>query len=119
MQLAAQRIALNLREAGFIVQMANSNSQNASLVLRKILANGGEPAAALESVLRSAGQAAPVQGQSPAALFKIEQDFLNQKTLIPLLDLPRAYAISGRARNLVLLADGLPDLASASLEGSQ
>jgi ABC-type transport system substrate-binding protein len=119
MQLAAQRIALNLREAGFIVQMANSNSQNASLVLRKILANGGEPAAALESVLRSAGQAAPVQGQSPTALFKIEQDFLNQKTLIPLLDLPRAYAISGRARDLVLRADGLPDLASASLEGSQ
>ena len=115
MQLAAQRILLNLHEAGFNVQVA-SNQQHADLILRKLQIEGAAPAPALESILKSAGQFAPVTQQTPEALFQVERNFLNLDTLIPLIDLPRAYAIGGRVCDLVLSADGIPDLSNVSLE---
>ena len=119
-QLAAQRLALNLREAGFNVQVANAhNAPHADLALRKLPLEGADPAAALETLLRSAGENVPVAGRNPNALFRAEHDVLDLKTLIPLLDLPRASAIGSRVRDLRLRADGTPDLASASLEGTQ
>jgi peptide/nickel transport system substrate-binding protein len=120
MQLAAQRIALNLREAGFNVQVANAhNAPHADLALRKLPLDGADPAAALETLLRDAGENFPVAGRNPTALFRAEHDVLELKTLIPLLDLPRAWAIGSRVRDLRLRSDGTPDLASASLEGTQ
>jgi MarR-like DNA-binding transcriptional regulator SgrR of sgrS sRNA len=120
MQLAAQRIALNLREAGFNVQVANAhNAPHADLALRKLPLEGADPAAALGTLLRSAGENVPVAGQNPSALFRAEHDFLDLKTLVPLLDLPRAWAIGSRMRDVRLRADGTPDLAGASLEGTQ
>jgi hypothetical protein len=119
MQLAAQRLALNLHEAGLNVQVAGGNAQHADLVLRKLTLEGGEPGAVLESVTRGVGATAAEPEQTPAALFKAERDFLDQHTLIPLLDLPRAYAVGGRVRDLKLRADGTPDLAGASLEDAQ
>lgn len=117
MLLAAQRIALNLRDAGFNVRVTGANSaQPADLTLRKLPLEGGSPAAALEALLRAAGNQTPVARQSPAGLFNAERTFLDLHTLVPLLDLPRAVAVSGRVRDLRLLPDGAPDLASASLE---
>jgi peptide/nickel transport system substrate-binding protein len=120
MQLAAQRIALNLREAGFNVQVANArNAPHADLALRKFPLDGADPAADLETLLRSAGEDVPVPRQNPTALFRAEHDFLDLRTLVPLLDLSRAWAIGSRVRDLRLRADGTPDLAGASLEGTQ
>ena len=115
LQLAAQRIALNLHEAGFNVQMA-TGAQHADLVLRTFALAGRDPQSALESLFRAAGQPTPVDDASPAALYKAEREFLDRKTLIPLLYLPRAYAASGRVRDLHLNPSGTPDLADASLE---
>jgi hypothetical protein len=70
----------------------------------------------MEGLLRAAGEPAAVSRQSSAALFRAEREFLDRKTLVPLLDLPRAYAIGPRMRDFELNADGTPDLASASLE---
>jgi MarR-like DNA-binding transcriptional regulator SgrR of sgrS sRNA len=117
MQLAAQRIALNLREAGFDVQVAGaSRAQSADLMLRKLPLEGGDPAAAMEMLLRAAGENVSVAGQTPLALFRAEREFLDRKTLVPLIDLPRACALGARVRDLELRGDGTPDLASASLE---
>ncbi len=117
MQLAAQRIALNLREAGLNVQVVGAgNAQHADLALRKLPLEGAGPAAALESIQRIAGENQPATGQTPSALFKSERDFLDRYTLIPLLDLPQAYAIGARVRDFKLRADGTPDLAGTSLE---
>jgi hypothetical protein len=69
--------------------------------------------------LRGAGENAPITMQDPATLFRAEHDVLDLKTLIPLLDLPRAWAVGSRVRDLRLRADGTPDLAGASLEGAQ
>jgi hypothetical protein len=116
MQLAAQRIALNLHEAGFNVQMASAGMKHVDLILRKLPMAGAESAAVLEQVIRSAGETGTVVAETPVALFKAEQTYLDQKKLIPLLNLPLAYATGPRVRDLHLRADGTPDLADASLE---
>lgn len=115
MQLAAQRIALNLREAGFNLQMANG-AQRADLVLRKMPIAGFDPAAALERLMWELGEPTGVTEQTPASLFKREQEILETKRIVPLLDLPLAFASGARVRDLHLRADGTPDLADASLE---
>ena len=115
LQLAAQRIALNLREAGFNVQVATT-TQRGDLNLRLFALGERDPQSSLESLLRAEGQPVPVTDSSPAALYKVEHEFLDRKTLIPLLYLRRAYAASGRVRDLHLDAAGTPDLADASLE---
>jgi MarR-like DNA-binding transcriptional regulator SgrR of sgrS sRNA len=114
-QLAAQRIALNLREAGFNVQMVNG-TQPADLVLRELPIVGADPAAALERLMWETGEVAGIAEQTPTALFKREQQILEGKRIIPLLDLPVAYASGARVRDLGLRADGTPELADASLE---
>jgi peptide/nickel transport system substrate-binding protein len=117
MMLAAQRLALNLREAGFDVQPVDMNHvQHPDLVLRTLPLEGADASAAMEGLLRAAGEPASVPRQSTAALFRAEREFLERKTLVPLIDLPRAYAIGPRVRDFQLGADGTPDLASASLE---
>lgn len=117
MQLAAQRIALNLREAGFNVQVADSGRpQHTDLVLLRLTLGSNQPRAGLESLLRAVGVATPVQESGPAGLYKVEREFLETHTLIPLLYLPRAYAASGRVRDLRLSPDGAPLLAGVSLE---
>ncbi len=117
MQLAAQRIALNLREAGFNVQVVGASpGQRVDMTLRTITLEGGEPATALEAVLRCAGQTSTIVEQTPAALYKLEREFLERHTIVPLLNLPLAYATGGRVRDLQMRADGMPDLAGASLE---
>jgi hypothetical protein len=117
MQLVAQRIALNLHEAGFDVQVG-AGSQRGDMTLRTLVIEGRDPQSALEGLLRGAGQAVPIADSSAAALYKAEREFLDRKTLIPLLYLPRAYAVSARVRDLRLDAAGFPDLADASLEGA-
>ncbi|MGO8759504.1 MAG: ABC transporter substrate-binding protein [Terracidiphilus sp.] len=117
MQLAAQRIALNLHEAGFNVQVVNARgAPRADLVLRRLPLEGAIPADALAILLRGAGVNAPVAGLNPNALFRAEHDVLDLHTIVPLLDLPRAFAVGGRVRDLRLRADGTPDLAGASVE---
>lgn len=113
MQLAAQRIALNLREAGLDVQL--SSNPHPDLLLRAIPLASADPAAALERVMRAVGEPAPLTVTLPSAVYRTEHDFLDRKTLVPLLDLPRAYAIGSRVRDLNLQSDGTPDFANAWL----
>jgi peptide/nickel transport system substrate-binding protein len=117
MQLAAQRIALNLHEAGFDTQVVAAKAQqHADLTLRLLPIAGPDPAAAMEILLRASGESVSVADRSTQALYRAEHDFLDRKTLVPLLDLPLSYAIGPRVRDFTLLAGGTPDLASASLE---
>jgi ABC-type transport system substrate-binding protein len=117
MQLVAQRIALNLREGGFNVQVATPNTVHPNLSLREVPIPNGDPSAVLDVMLQNVGHAsAPAPaGDDARSLYKLEREFLDAKTWIPLLDLPRAYAISSRVRDLQNGADGLPDLANASV----
>ena len=117
MQLAAQRIALNLHEAGFNVQVIGASpGHHSDLVLRQLPIESSQPSAALESVLRAAGQSSQIEEQSLDSTLKVEREVLGHNTLIPLLYLPRAIGVSGRVRDLQLTADGAPDLTGVSLE---
>ena len=117
MQLAAQRIALNLHEAGFNVQFAAPAAQHTDLTLVTISLSAADPAAMLEEILRVQG--CPTAFDSdPVAEYKTEREFLDRKTLVPVLHLPRAYASSPRVRDLQLRPDGSLDLPNASLEAA-
>lgn len=115
MQLSAQRIALNLHDAGFQVRVVSGIPLDVDLFLRKLPLDGSDPAAAMAILLRGAGQGDPVTAQSPAAIYRAEKDILDTHTILPLLDLPRAWAVGGQVRDFTLRADGTPDLADASL----
>jgi MarR-like DNA-binding transcriptional regulator SgrR of sgrS sRNA len=120
MQLAAQRIALNLHEAGFNVQVSvNASPRPTDMVLLRLTLRSSQPQSALESLFRIVGVAAPVLEDTPAGLYRTEHDFLETHTLIPLLYLPRVYATSGRVRDLRLSPDGLPLLSGVSLEDAR
>lgn len=118
MQLAAQRLALNLHDAGFQVQVISGNSPGADLLLRMLLVAGSDPAAALSVLLHSAGQNDPVATSSAAALFRAEKNILDLHTIVPLLDLPRAWAVGAKVRDFTLRANGMPNLADTSLESA-
>ena len=116
MQLMAQRIALNLRDAGFNVQLTTPSApQHIDLTLRQFLVPTTQPQSALDSILRDAGLPIPITDSTPVAIFKVEREFLDTHMIIPLLYLPRAYAVAGRVRDLCLSADGTPQLANASV----
>ncbi|HWA95796.1 MAG TPA: ABC transporter substrate-binding protein [Terracidiphilus sp.] len=118
MQLAAQRIALNLKEAGFNVQTTAAASRHADLELHALPMESRNPADLLVLLIRASGEAAPqeLSFASITGLYKTERDFLASHSVIPLLDLPRAYATGPRVRELKLGVDGAPDIAEASLE---
>jgi MarR-like DNA-binding transcriptional regulator SgrR of sgrS sRNA len=120
MQLATERLALNLREAGFNVQVAQAGSRPTSqLVLRRVHLEETSPEAALDEMLSRFGQNSTVTGTDAASLWQQERGVLENQTVVPLLWLPRAWALGERVRDLQLWSDGEPDLSDASLEGAK
>ena len=119
MQLAAQRVALDLHEAGFNVQVVRAGGPHPDLQLRALPLEGADPQAALDILLRAAGQGAPVIGNDSSSLYKAEKAILDLHIFVPLLDLPRACAASSRVRDLHVRGDGSADLGDVSLEGTQ
>jgi peptide/nickel transport system substrate-binding protein len=120
MQLAAERLALNLHEAGFNVQVAPAGSRaRSALELRRVHEEASSPEAALDEMLARFGQNSTVSGTDAAALWQAEHGVLDNETVVPLLWLPRAWAAGERVRDLRLSSDGEPLLADASLEGAK
>jgi MarR-like DNA-binding transcriptional regulator SgrR of sgrS sRNA len=123
MDLAAQRIALNLHEAGFNLQTTAARN-SASLLLRLIHLEAATPGAGFDEVAgrltqNSMAQNGSVTGTDPATVWQAEQGMLDNETVIPLLWLPRAWAAGERVRDLRLSATGEPLWADASLEGAK
>ncbi|HEY1500160.1 MAG TPA: ABC transporter substrate-binding protein [Acidobacteriaceae bacterium] len=116
-QLAAERLALNLHEAGFNVQVAALGSHaKAELLLRRVHFEASSPQAALDEMLARFGQNSSVSGTDAASLWQEERGVLNTETVVPLLWLSRAWAVGERVRDLRLSPDGAPLLAGASVE---
>jgi peptide/nickel transport system substrate-binding protein len=119
MQLVAERIVLNLREAGLNAQVRPASSEPADLLLKRIHLEAGDAAAGLNEMLQGFGQKTSEETGDPEALYKTERDFLKTYQAIPLLYLPRALAVSERVRDLRLAADGTPMIADVSLDGEK
>ncbi len=119
-QLVAERIVLNLREAGLNATVRPPSSEpTADLVLKRIHLEAGDAAAALDEMLENFGQKVTGEARDPEALYKEERDFLKTYRAIPLLYLPRALAVGERVRDLRLTADGTPMIADASIDGAK
>lgn len=118
LQLAAERLALNLDEAGFAVQMAPPGTPS-TLDLRIVHLDEASPRAALDEMLTRLGQTVTVNGTDPHALWLAEHTALQNYTVVPLLWLPRAWAVGERVRDLRLSPHGEPQLADASLEAAR
>jgi peptide/nickel transport system substrate-binding protein len=115
-QLVAERIALNLREAGFRVQVVpHGSSAAADLSLKMIHLGSADAQAALRQMLGAFNQSAD-ESSNPAALYREEAAFLQTHQAVPLLYLPRAYGVGPRAHGLQLSADGIPMLNDVSVE---
>jgi peptide/nickel transport system substrate-binding protein len=124
MQLTAERVALNLREAGFRVQVAvrapNAEaSAAAELALRRIHLESADARAALEQMLAAFGQPLTDESGDPATLYRMEASFIETHQVVPLLYLPRSYGVGARVHGLRLSPDGVPLLADVSLEDAK
>jgi peptide/nickel transport system substrate-binding protein len=119
-QLAGERIALNLREAGFHVQVVSrSSASSPELTLRRIHLESADPQAALQQMLATFNQPLSEESSDPAILYREESTFLQVHQVVPLLYLPHAYGIGTRIRGLHLSADGIPLLDEVSLEDAK
>jgi peptide/nickel transport system substrate-binding protein len=124
MQLAAERIALNLREAGFHVQvtMRGPNAEPNTppdLALRRVHLENVGAQAALAEMLSAFGQTLTEERADPATLYREEEGFVQTHQVVPLLYLPRSYGVGTRVQGLRLSPDGTPLLADASLEDAK
>ncbi len=76
MQLAAQRIALNLRDAGFNVQVVSAGgAQHIDLTLRRLALEANQPQPALESILRAAASRFRSSSKLRRAFTKLSEKF--------------------------------------------
>ena len=122
-QLAAERIALNLKDAGFHVQVlprdAAAPNSSAELRLKRIHIDGAEAASSLKEVSETLNQPANLESTESAALYREESAYLQMHQAVPLLYLPRAFGVGVRVRGLRLTPDGMPLLEEISLEDAR
>jgi MarR-like DNA-binding transcriptional regulator SgrR of sgrS sRNA len=124
MQLAAERIALNLREAGFHVQVATRGTNTEpsipmDLGLKRIHLESADAQAALEQMLAALNQSLTDESADPAALYRQEASFAQTHQVVPLLYLPRFYGVGTRVHGLHLSPDGVPQFADVALEDTK
>ena len=120
LQLVAERLALNLRDAGWSAQVVSQSANpRAELTLRLVHLEAADAASALRETVRRFGGAYGDDASDPASLYRAESTFLQSHTVVPLLYLPRAYGVSTRVHNLALSPDGTPLVAGASLEDAR
>lgn len=120
LQLVAERLALNLRDAGWNVQVVSRTADlRADLILTVVHLEPAQPASALPQMIGKFGGVPRDEGPDPAALYRNERTFLQSHTVIPLLYLPRAYGVSARVHALELAPDGAPLLGNVSLEDAK
>ncbi len=120
LQLVAERLALNLRDAGWNVQVASlATNPHADLTLTLVHLEAARAAPGLRELIRKFGGTLNDDPTDPASLYRVEKKFLDSYPVVPLVYLPRTYGVSGRVHNLVLLPDGTPDIANASLEDAK
>jgi ABC-type transport system substrate-binding protein len=103
-QLIAERIALNVREVGIIVQVSLSGAEDIRL-MRAVLPSP-DPATSLDEAARQLGLSQPgfpaflatPRGNSLDDLYQAERGLLDGYAVIPLFHLPVASAASARVR---------------------
>lgn len=113
LQLAAERIVLNARDAGFVLQAIPRNvSASSSFRLLRVTLPSTDPAACLAELSRDLASQNISSSEDLVALYQQERSLLEQWQLIPLLHLPAATATSDRVRDNRVLRElhGIADV---------
>jgi MarR-like DNA-binding transcriptional regulator SgrR of sgrS sRNA len=108
-RLVAERIALNARDAGLLLQPSPQSMAGitADVRLVRIPLVSADPWVALTDVAARAGLAALAKEDGSAeALYSAEQAVLAAQRIIPLFHLPVSYAASAALKNWAVRADG-------------
>jgi peptide/nickel transport system substrate-binding protein len=113
LQLVAERIALNARESGLQAQVTAGSADFAVVHLPLSSTN---PQLALAALAAPTGARRADYGEGIEELYRNERDLLSQAKLIPLLCLPRAYAVADQVRDARVTALGQLDLSDAWIE---
>ncbi len=110
LQLIAERIALNIRDAGLNVQTApDSATLRADMHLMRLRLPSDNPVVALAGIANELGiTIPPLTSNSMEGICKAEQAMLSTYKVVPLLYLPTAYAASNRVRDWHLDKMGTP-----------
>ena len=93
----ADRIALNVRDAGITLSAAPLNSI-ADLRLVEARIESADPARALSTLAATLGLPEPPRADSPDALYASERALLEGFHAIPLFHLPDAYGVNARVK---------------------
>ncbi|MBV9183641.1 MAG: hypothetical protein JO356_20235 [Acidobacteria bacterium] len=113
-RLVAERILLNARDVGIVVELGNANSSD--LTLRRIPLASPDPKLALIELARALALPRPqFADDSLGALYASEKALLESLRVIPLLHLRSAMAVGRSVRGEGMLVDGSWQLVDAWL----
>jgi len=101
LQLIAERVALNIRDAGLNVQTSPDNATvKADMHLVLLHLQSDNPAVALAGIANELGMTmTPLPSNGMENIYNTEQAMLSAYKAVPLLYLPTAYAASSRVRD--------------------
>ena len=95
-RLLADRVALNAREVGLVVQVVPSG--NADLHLERIPLGSGDPGVALGEVGRAVGVKVVGEVSAPGEVYLAEKKLMSDGGVVPLFHLPMASLTGDRVR---------------------
>ncbi len=102
-RVVAERVAVNARDAGLLIQVAsNGSSANADARIVRLRLDSGDPAAALAGLaaVLDPAQLAQISGAaSPEALYSAERALVDEFQVLPLVHIPEFYALGTRVRD--------------------
>jgi ABC-type transport system substrate-binding protein len=116
-RLLAERIALNAKDAGLLLQP--TSAATADLRLVRIPLASADPWIALADMETLMGYSPKTNGGSAEDLYAAEQSALATQRIIPLFHLPVSYAAAATLKNWTLRPDGGWNLADAWLGSRQ
>jgi len=113
LELVAERIALNARETGL---QAQATAGSADFTVVRLPLASMNPQVALAALAAQSEATRADYGDGIEELYRNERDLLSHAKLIPLLYLPRAYAVAEQVHDVRVTALGQLDLHDAWIE---
>jgi peptide/nickel transport system substrate-binding protein len=108
-RVVAERVVLNARDAGMAAQLMAS-SEAADVVVERIALHSSDPWAALADVADEYKLGADFKGAGWQDLYSAERDLLAAHWIVPLLAVPRVYAVGPRVHDVRLSRDGVLEI---------
>jgi peptide/nickel transport system substrate-binding protein len=98
-RLIAERVALNVREAGINMSAIPKNGSAADIRIQRLALSSADAAVALNNIVERLSIMPPASSPTLESLYNNERAALQTFTAIPLVHLPRIAAIKDRVRN--------------------